>query len=115
MYFRGQKKMAGDVSLSDMIESSRDGNALSFMDVLCSDEDLFEDISTKEQCVLVRSYVDRCLDERERRIISLRYGLDGQQPMTQREVAVLMGFSRSYISRIEKKALGKLEYALSGA
>lgn len=115
MHFRSQRKMAGDVSLSDMIESSRDGNALSFMDVLCSDEDLFEDISTKEQCALVRKYVDQCLDDRERRIICLRYGLDGQPPMTQRDVSVLMGISRSYISRLEKKALGKLEAALTDA
>lgn len=112
MYFRSQRKTAGDVSLSDMIESSKEGNALSFMDVLCSDEDLFEDVSTKEQCRLVRDYVEQCLDDREKKIISLRYGLDGQQPMTQRDVAVLMGLSRSYISRLEKKALGKLEAAL---
>jgi len=112
MHFRSQRKTAGDVSLSDMIESSKEGNALSFMDVLCSDEDLFEDVSTKEQCRLVRNYVEQCLDDREKKIISLRYGLDGQQPMTQRDVAVLMGLSRSYISRLEKKALGKLEAAL---
>jgi len=112
MHFRSQRKTAGDVSLSDMIESSKEGNALSFMDVLCSDEDLFEDVSTKEQCRLVRDYVEQCLDDREKKIISLRYGLDGQQPMTQRDVAVLMGLSRSYISRLEKKALGKLEAAL---
>ncbi len=114
MHFRSQRKMAGDVSLSDMIESSREGNALSFMDVLCSDEDLFEDLSTKEQCSLVRRYVDQCLDDRERRIICLRYGLDGQPPLTQRDVSVLMGISRSYISRLEKKALGKLEAAMTG-
>lgn len=99
MHFRSQRKMAGDVSLSEMIETSREGNALSFMDVLCSDEDLFEDVSTREQCRLVRRCVDDCLDERERRIIRLRYGLDGQSPLTQRDVAVLLGISRSYVSR----------------
>lgn len=113
MHFRSQRKMAGDVSLSDMIESSRDGNALSFMDVLCSDEDLFEDLNAKEQCRQVRQYVDQCLDDRERRIICLRYGLDGQPPLTQRDVSVLMGISRSYISRLEKKALSKLEIAMT--
>lgn len=113
MHFRSQRKTAGDVSLSDMIESSRDGNALSFMDVLCSDEDLFEDLNAKEQCRQVRQYVDQCLDDRERQIICLRYGLDGQPPLTQRDVSVLMGISRSYISRLEKKALSKLEIAMT--
>ena len=114
MHFRSQKKMAGDVSLSEMIETSRDGNALSFMDVLCSDEDLFEDVSTREQCALVRRLVDECLDPREKRIVCLRYGLDGQSALTQRDVAVLLGISRSYVSRLEKKALQKLEAALTG-
>lgn len=114
MHFRSQKKTAGDVSLSEMIETSRDGNALSFMDVLCSDEDLFEDVSTREQCTLVHRLVDECLDPREKRIICLRYGLDGQAALTQRDVAVLLGISRSYVSRLEKKALQKLEAALIG-
>ncbi len=114
MHFRSQKKMAGDVSLSEMIETSRDGNALSFMDVLCSDEDLFEDVSTREQCTLVHRLVDECLDPREKRIVCLRYGLDGQAALTQRDVAVLLGISRSYVSRLEKKALQKLEAALTG-
>ena len=114
MHFRSQKKTAGDVSLSEMIETSRDGNALSFMDVLCSDEDLFEDVSTREQCTLVHRLVDECLDPREKRIICLRYGLDGQAALTQRDVAVLLGISRSYVSRLEKKALQKLEAALTG-
>jgi len=112
MHFRAQRKTAGDVSLSEIIETSRDGNALSFMDVLCSDDDLDEDVCAREQCRLVRRCVDQCLDEREHKIICLRYGLDGQMPMTQRDVAVLLGISRSYISRLEKKALGKLEVAL---
>ena len=114
MHFRSQKKTAGDVSLSEMIETSRDGNALSFMDVLCLDEDLFEDVSTREQCTLVHRLVDECLDPREKRIICLRYGLDGQAALTQRDVAVLLGISRSYVSRLEKKALQKLEAALTG-
>ena len=114
MHFRSQKKTAGDVSLSEMIETSRDGNALSFMDVLCSDEDLFEDVSTREQCTLVHRLVDECLDPREKRIVCLRYGLDGQAALTQRDVAVLLGISRSYVSRLEKKALQKLEAALIG-
>ena len=114
MHFRSQKKTAGDVSLSEMIETSRDGNALSFMDVLCSDEDLFEDVSTREQCTLVHRLVDECLDPREKRIVCLRYGLDGQAALTQRDVAVLLGISRSYVSRLEKKALQKLEAALTG-
>lgn len=112
MHFRAQRKTNNDVSLSELIETSRDGNALSFMDVLCSDEDLFEDVSTREQCGMVRRFVDDCLDMREKRIISLRYGLDGQPPLTQRDVSTLLGISRSYVSRLEKRALGKLEAAM---
>ena len=113
MHFRSRRKAAGDVSLSELIETSRDGNALSFLDVISSDEDLFESASTREQCRQVRQCVEKCLDEREKKIIRLRYGLDGQQPLTQRDVAVLLGISRSYVSRLEKKALSKLEAELS--
>lgn len=113
MYFRSQKKSAGDVSLSELIETGGDGTALSLMDVICSDEDLFEQLSTQEMGEQLRTAVNACLTDREKKIIFLRYGLDGSKPRTQREIAEACGISRSYVSRIEKKALGKLEEALS--
>lgn len=113
MYFRGQKKSSGDVSLSDYIETGKDGAALSLMDVICSDEDLFEQLSDKEIYSKLYVKIRECLDERERKIICLRYGMGDIQPMTQREIADMCGISRSYVSRIEKKALQKLEKALA--
>lgn len=113
MYFRGQRKSAGDLSLSEYIETGKDGTALSLMDVICSEEDLFEELSDREVCQKLTQSVETCLTEREKYIITLRYGLGGRKPLTQREVADQCGISRSYVSRIEKKALQKLEQALS--
>ena len=113
MYFRGQRKSATDVSLSDYIETGKDGTALSLMDVICSDDDLFEQLSDKEIYAKLYEKIDECLDERERRIILLRYGIGNRKALTQREIAAMCGISRSYVSRIEKKALQKLEKALS--
>ena len=105
MYFRGQRKSASDVSLSECIETGRDGNALSLMDVICSEEDLFEDLSTRELHGQLRAVMEQILTPREKAIVSLRYGLSGGAPLTQREIAEQCGISRSYVSRIEKKAL----------
>lgn len=113
MYFRGQRKSASDVSLSECIETGRDGNALSLMDVICSEEDLFEQLSEKEIYGRLHAAVNTCLTPREQRIILLRYGLGNRKPLTQREIAVQCGISRSYVSRIEKRALKKLEDALT--
>lgn len=113
MYFRSQKKTAQDVSLSEYIETGNDGNALSLMEVVSSDEDLFEDLSTREMCTKLYRAMENCLTEREREILQMRYGLGGRKALTQREVAELCEISRSYVSRIEKKALQKLEDALS--
>ena len=112
MYFRSTRKSAGDLSLSDSIDSDGDGNNLSILDVLAEDDDMFERLSAGEMGENVRKYVDTILDERESRIIYLRYGLDGSEPLTQRETADKCGISRSYVSRIEKKALAKLKEAL---
>ena len=114
MHFRAQRKSASDVSLSDSIETGKDGAALSLMDVLCSDEDLFEQLSDKETYGKLHQKIRECLDEREKTVITLRYGMGNRPPMTQREVAKLCGISRSYVSRIEKKALEKLEDELKG-
>ncbi|MDD6643900.1 MAG: RNA polymerase sporulation sigma factor SigK [Firmicutes bacterium] len=113
MYFRGQRKSASDVSLSEYIETGKDGTALSLMDVICSDEDLFEQMSDKEVYAKLYEKLEECLTPREKRIITLRYGIGNRKPLTQREIADLCGISRSYVSRIEKKALQKLEKALS--
>ena len=113
MYFRSQRKGAQDVSLSDCIETGRDGSALSLMDTICSEEDLFEDLSTRELHGQLRAVMEQVLTPREKAIVSLRYGLSGGAPLTQREIAEQCGISRSYVSRIEKKALQKLERALT--
>lgn len=113
MHFRAQRKSASDISLSEQIETGKDGTALSLMDVICSEEDLFEQLSDKEIYARLYHQIDTVLTPREREIIRLRYGLGGEEPQTQREVALYCGISRSYVSRIEKKALEKLENALS--
>ena len=113
MYFRSLKKGAQDVSLSEYIETGRDGNALSLMDTICSEEDLFEDLSTREMHGKLYEIMDRVLTPREKTVLVLRYGLGDRTPKTQREIAAALGISRSYISRIEKKALATLQQALS--
>ncbi len=112
MYFRSLKKTAGDVSLSDAIDTDADGNSLSLMDILAQDEELSDRIGNFEICGKLRGYVDSVLTEREAKIIKIRYGLDNMKPRTQRETAELCGISRSYVSRLEKKALEKLRAAL---
>lgn len=112
MYFRSQKKTAGDVSLSDTIETSKDGTSLSVQDVVASEEDLFEDLSRKEDARKLRRAISECLTSREQTVIRLRYGFDGLAPQRQQDVAARLGISRSYVSRIEKKALEKLRTAL---
>ena len=112
MYFRSQRKSAQDVSLSDYIETGTDGAALSLMDVVSEDCDLMEQVSTRETVQQLRACLDTCLTEQEKQVIRLRYGLDGGPPRRQREVAQITGISRSYVSRIEKKALEKLREAL---
>jgi len=112
MHFRAQRKSAQDVSLSDYIETGTDGTALSLMDVVSEESDLLELVSGREMAVQLRRAVDTCLTEQERQVITLRYGLDGQTPRRQREVAQITGISRSYVSRIEKRALGKLREVL---
>ena len=111
MHFRSQKKSAQDVSLSDDIDTGRDSSALSLMDVLCDDTDLLEDLSCQEQYAQMYRYLRESLTPRERRILQLRYGIGGTPPLPQREVATLCGISRSYVSRIEKRALEKLREA----
>ena len=107
MYFRSQRKYQGDVSLSDSLDSDGEGSALSLMDVIRVDDDMLENLDTRESCQKVRRCVDRCLSGREAKVITLRYGLDGEPPRTQREIAAACGISRSYVSRLEKKSPGE--------
>ena len=114
MYFRSRKKTAGDVSLSEALDADGDGNGLLLMDVVASEDDLADQISSRELCRTLRTVVETSLDEREARIIRLRYGLEGGKPLTQLETAGKCRISRSYVSRIEKRALEKLRAALEG-
>jgi RNA polymerase sporulation-specific sigma factor len=112
MYFRSQKKLQGEVSLSDTIETDKEGNALQLMDVVGVDDTMLDDIHDRDSALKLRRLVGECLTAREAKIIRLRYGLGGTVPLTQREVAASFGISRSYISRIEKRALAKLQSAM---
>ena len=108
MHFRGRKKYAQDLYIQDPIDVDTDGNALTLMDIIAQDGDILEDVDRKLKSDRLHSYINQALDAREQQVIRLRYGLDGKAPMAQREVAALLGISRSYVSRIEKKAVGIL-------
>ena len=112
MHFRAQRKLQGEVSLSEAIETDQSGGNLYLMDVVGVDDTMLSDLQDKENCLLVRRLVGECLTEREADVIRRRYGLEGRAPQTQRQVAAVYGISRSYVSRIEKRALEKLEQAL---
>ena len=112
MYFRSQKKSAQDISLSDYIDTGADGAPLALMDVVAQDSDLLETVCMKEQSGQLRQAVQTVLTPQEQQVVELRYGLTGHSPKRQREVALCTGLSRSYISRIEKRALAKLRAAL---
>ena len=112
MHFRSQRKSSQDVSLSDYIETGADGPALSLMDVVSDEEDLTEKICKRESLQRLMNAVHTRLTDQENTVIRLRYGLGGTRPHRQREVAQITGISRSYVSRIEKRALEKLKQAL---
>ena len=108
MYFRSLKKLSVETSLSDAVETDKDGNPLTYMDIVSIDDDIAEKIELKINTEKLLSGIDTKLDKREKQIIILRYGLGFSKPKTQREVAQKLGISRSYVSRIEKRALTKL-------
>ncbi len=112
MHFRSMRKLQGEVSLSDTLDSEGEGGSLSLMDVIRVDDNMLEELSAKDAGQAVRVCVEECLDPREKLVITLRYGLTGENPLTQREIAQKCGISRSYVSRIEKKALEKLKEKL---
>ena len=109
MMLRGEKKRSKDVYLEEPIGTDKEGNTISFMDVIEHDEmDILSRMELEEDTVRVRAYVDTHLTDREREILVLRYGLNGHKSVTQSEIGNALGISRSYVSRIEKRALQKL-------
>ena len=114
MFFRSQKKLGMEVSLNDTIDIDKDGNPLTYLDVISAPDTITEDIDAKTHIERIRSLINSILNEREKTIITLRYGLMGYEPHTQREVASYLKISRSYVSRIENKAVEKLRAALEG-
>ena len=111
MFFRSKKNQTNEVSLNDTIDIDRDGNPLTYMDIISVEDESLYDIELRGYFKKLLSLVDSALSEREKQIIVLRYGLKGYKPLTQREVADHLGISRSYVSRIEKKALALLKNA----
>ena len=109
--FRSKKKRGIEISINDQIDVDKDGNPLTYLDIISVNESIENDLDMKGHIEKIRHLVDDILLPREKEIIVLRYGLKGFQPRTQREVARYLGISRSYVSRIEKKALEKLKDA----
>ncbi len=107
MYLRSIKKNTPNISLDESIDTDKDGNPLTLMDIMADDEDIIDQLSLKINSEKLYRYIEQ-LPERERTIIVLRYGLNGEEPLTQKEVAALLKISRSYVSRIEKKTIGEL-------
>lgn len=112
MHFRSQKKLASEISLNDTIDVDRDGNPLTYIDVISCDDSLSADVERSISSDKARKYVETVLTPRERKIVTLRYGIGGKTPLTQREIASALGISRSYVSRLEKSALEKLRAAM---
>ncbi len=108
MHFRNQKKQAQDVFINDPIDTDKDGNALTFLDIVADDGDIIDDIELKLKSEQLYKYITQSLQPREQTILKMRYGLYGTRPLTQREIAKKLDISRSYVSRIEKKAVSQL-------
>ncbi len=113
MHFRAGKKTSMEVSLSDTIDMDKDGNPLTYMDVICVDDTIAEELDVKISGEMAKNIICKYLSPREREVIVLRYGLSGLEPLTQRELAVKLNISRSYVSRIEKSALEKIKFRMS--
>ncbi len=114
MHFRAEKKHAQEISMNETIDVDRDGNPLTYMDVISSDECLSEEVCTKVEAERALRLVQTCLDKRERQVIIMRFGIGLPTPLTQRDIAVKLGISRSYVSRIEKSAIQKLRERMAG-
>ena len=114
MFFRSRKKHEGDVSINDTIDIDKDGNPLTYLDIISVDDSIPENIDLKIHTERLNALISERLSEREEKIIILRYGLRGYKPQTQKWVAKRLGISRSYVSRIEKRALLKLRDGFGG-
>ena len=112
MHFRAGKKLSCEISLNDTIDVDKEGNPLTYIDVISCDDSLTDDVERQITAEKALRLVDTLLTPRERRIITLRYGLGGKEPLTQKQIAERLNISRSYVSRIEKSALEKLKSAL---
>ena len=112
MYFRAQKKTAQDISVNEPIDTDCEGNPLTLMDIIATEDEIIEDIYKMTMLKKLREEIKKITNPRERTIIILRYGLDGNRPLTQLEVSERLNISRSYVSRIEKKVLSRLRKAL---
>ena len=113
MYFRSQKKLAAEVSMNETSDVDKDGNPLTWGDIIAVDDTIADDLDVKLRSARAVVIIKNELTPRERQIIALRYGLDGRASLTQREVAERLGISRSYVSRIEGAALGKINESLA--
>ena len=113
MYFRAQKKRNGEISINETIDMDKDGNPLTYMDIISVEDTIADDLDLKLQSEAMQRIIQRRLTPRERTILVWRYGLGGDEPRTQREIAQKMKISRSYVSRIEKAALEKLHRFLT--
>ena len=109
MFFRSRKKASNEISINETIDIDKDGNPLTYLDIIGVEDSIAENVEMKIYTDRLRELVEEVLDDRERIIVVLRYGLKGYRPMTQKEVAAHLGISRSYVSRIEKRALDILK------
>ena len=105
MYFRTGKKSAQDVYFNEPIDTDSEGNPLTFLDIVADEEDIADTIDLKIKSEKLKQYVDEIKNERERTVIIKRFGLDGEEELTQKQIAKKLGISRSYVSRIEKKVI----------
>lgn len=113
MYFRAQKKISQEVSMNETIDVDKEGNPLTYIDVISTEDTVADDLAKRTEAETVHRLLYAVLDARERVILVRRYGLDNRRIETQREIAARMGISRSYVSRIEKCALQKIHAALT--
>ncbi|MBE6753354.1 MAG: helix-turn-helix domain-containing protein [Ruminococcaceae bacterium] len=105
MFLRAAKKTSQDISISEPIELDKHGNELTLLDVIADEDNFADNLDYRQDLLLLRNFLASAPDTREMRVLRLRYGLDGSKPLTQKEIAASMGISRSYISRLETRAL----------